>query len=138
MALMNYDEALLFVSHDRYFIDKFATRIWELKDGRITDYKGTFSEYREFCSRQEVVKKVVRKEAKKTQKRDKVQVSPEKQKAKLEREIERLEKRLDEITAAEAEFASDYQKLLELGEERGALEARLDEVYQQWGEVSEL
>ena len=31
-----------------------------------------------------------------------------------------------------------YQKLLELGEERGELEARLDEVYQQWGEVSEL
>ena len=138
MALMNYDEALLFVSHDRYFIDKFATRIWELKDGHITDYKGTFSEYHEFCSRQEVVKKVIKKEAKKTQKKDKVQVSPEKQRARLEREIEKVEKKLEEITALEDEFASDYQKLLELGEEHSNLETQLNELYQQWGEVSDL
>jgi ATPase subunit of ABC transporter with duplicated ATPase domains len=37
-ALEDYEEALLFVSHDRYFIDRFATRIWELENGRIVDY----------------------------------------------------------------------------------------------------
>ena len=35
-ALSDYEQTLLFVSHDRYFIDKFATRVWELRDGRIT------------------------------------------------------------------------------------------------------
>ena len=37
-AVEAYDGTLLFVSHDRYFINRFATRIWELADGTITDY----------------------------------------------------------------------------------------------------
>jgi ATPase subunit of ABC transporter with duplicated ATPase domains len=45
-ALEDYGEALLFVSHDRYFISRFATRIWELKGGRIIDFKGTYEQYR--------------------------------------------------------------------------------------------
>ena len=47
-AIEEYEEALLFVSHDRYFINRFATRIWELKDGKINDFKGTFEQYRAF------------------------------------------------------------------------------------------
>ena len=39
-ALSDYEQTLLFVSHDRYFIEKFATRIWALADGRITDFRG--------------------------------------------------------------------------------------------------
>jgi ATPase subunit of ABC transporter with duplicated ATPase domains len=45
-ALEDYEEALLFVSHDRYFISRFATRIWELEGGRITDYRCGYEEYR--------------------------------------------------------------------------------------------
>ena len=37
---------LLFVSHDRYFIDRFATRVWELEDGQVTDFRGSYGEYR--------------------------------------------------------------------------------------------
>ncbi|MDR2664843.1 MAG: ATP-binding cassette domain-containing protein, partial [Oscillospiraceae bacterium] len=44
-ALGGYGGALLFVSHDRYFIDKFAARVWELHDGVFTDFDGTFEEY---------------------------------------------------------------------------------------------
>ena len=54
-ALADYDEALLFVSHDRYFIEKFATRIWHVEGGRITDFRGTFGEYREYRARQEAI-----------------------------------------------------------------------------------
>ncbi len=39
-ALSDYEQTLLFVSHDRYFIEKFATRIWALADGKITDFRG--------------------------------------------------------------------------------------------------
>ena len=45
-AVADYTGNLLFVSHDRYFIRQFATRIWMLEDGRITDFDGTFEEYR--------------------------------------------------------------------------------------------
>lgn len=44
-ALSGFGGTILFVSHDRYFINKFATRVWELKDGTITDFDGTYSEY---------------------------------------------------------------------------------------------
>ena len=41
-AVEEYEGNLLFVSHDRYFIDRFATRIWMLEDGHITDFRGTY------------------------------------------------------------------------------------------------
>lgn len=54
-ALSDYSEALLFVSHDRYFIEKFATRIWSIENGEVTDFRGTFAEFREYRARQEAI-----------------------------------------------------------------------------------
>ena len=45
-AVESFDGTLLFVSHDRYFIKRFATRIWELENGTITDYPMGFDRYR--------------------------------------------------------------------------------------------
>ena len=42
-AVEAFDGTLLFVSHDRYFIQRFATRIWELADGTITDYPVSYT-----------------------------------------------------------------------------------------------
>ncbi|MCG6294078.1 ABC-F family ATPase [Vibrio vulnificus] len=44
-ALEQYKGTLFFVSHDRVFVDSLATRIIEIRDGKITDFKGTYSEY---------------------------------------------------------------------------------------------
>ncbi len=44
-ALEQYKGTLFFVSHDRVFVDSLATRILEIRDGKITDFKGTYSEY---------------------------------------------------------------------------------------------
>jgi ATP-binding cassette subfamily F protein 3 len=44
-ALQNYQGAILFISHDRYFMDQLSEKIWELKDGHLTEYLGTYSEY---------------------------------------------------------------------------------------------
>ena len=46
-AVESYDGTLLFVSHDRYFINRFATRVWELGNGTITDYPMGFARYRQ-------------------------------------------------------------------------------------------
>ncbi len=44
-ALENYKGTLFFVSHDRVFVDSLATRILEIKDGKVTDFKGTYAEF---------------------------------------------------------------------------------------------
>ena len=49
-ALEEYEGALIFVSHDRYFVNKFATRIWELEDGHIRDYLCGYEKYRSIRS----------------------------------------------------------------------------------------
>ena len=45
-AIEEFEGVLLFVSHDRYFIEKFAERIWLLEDGKIRDFKCSYSKYR--------------------------------------------------------------------------------------------
>ncbi|MEZ8020597.1 ABC-F family ATPase [Vibrio splendidus] len=44
LALENYKGTLFFVSHDRIFVDSLATRILEIKDGKINDFRGTYAE----------------------------------------------------------------------------------------------
>jgi ATP-binding cassette subfamily F protein 3 len=50
-ALRDYSGSLVFVSHDRYFIENLATRIFEVRDGQLLDYPGTFAEFLEFKNR---------------------------------------------------------------------------------------
>ncbi len=45
LALEKYEGTLFFVSHDRQFVSSLATRIWEIKDGKVIDFKGTYEEY---------------------------------------------------------------------------------------------
>ena len=144
-ALMDYSEALLFVSHDRYFIEKFATRIWELSDGQITDYKGSFNQFREYKARQAqfaLAAKNAERQAEpvKAPKKEKPKRPPniEKQIAKVEKEIEKLESRLGEIDRQAEEFSSDYQKLLELDEEKETVSGELEKLYETWEELSSL
>lgn len=64
-ALSDYDEALLFVSHDRYFIEKFATRIWSAENGEMIDFRGGFDEFKAYRARQQVFAKIDKTEQKK-------------------------------------------------------------------------
>ena len=136
-ALEDYDEALLFVSHDRYFIEKFATRIWALADGVFTDFRGTFEAYRAYCARETQRAQVEKKVERKKEPKPKRAVSPEKQLQRIEREIEKAEARLQELQAACETYATDYQKLMELTEETEAAQAALDALYEQWEAVAE-
>jgi macrolide transport system ATP-binding/permease protein len=49
--LKYFSGALLVISHDRYFLDEVADKIWELKDGKITEYWGNYSDY--LCQKEE-------------------------------------------------------------------------------------
>ncbi|MCF0121073.1 MAG: ABC-F family ATP-binding cassette domain-containing protein, partial [Oscillospiraceae bacterium] len=137
-AIEDYGGTLIFVSHDRYFINRFATRIWELKDGKITDFKGDYSRFKQNAAtavRQErIVKETVKKE--KPQKR-KNTGSVQKQLAKLEREIaanEELKRKNEEL---KEQYSTDYAKLMELEEETVRLSEILDAQYSEWESLAE-
>ena len=137
-ALSDYEQTLLFVSHDRYFIAKFATRIWALHDGTITDFRGGYAEYLAWRERQAVFAQN-EKQREKKEPRPKPQRPKNNDKAlqKLEREIQRLEEKIAELDCESEANATDYQKLMELAAEKEEQEAALLEKYEQWEELSE-
>ena len=136
-AVEEYGGNLLFVSHDRYFIEKFATRVWMLEDGQILDFKGTYSEFRAFRERQEQLKNAKSAPDPEKSKEDKPRrpggtKELEKRVRAAERAVEKVEIRLDEISGEMEEAASDYLKLQDLYGERDKLEDELAHLYAEW------
>lgn len=135
-ALSDYTETLLFVSHDRYFIDKFATRVWALADGRITDFRGTYKEYCQWKERQAVYA-----QAEKNVQREK-KGKPQKQKnndkaiEKTEREIAKLEEKIAELDREAESCASNYQMLMELDAQKEEMNEQLLLLYEKWEELN--
>ncbi|MBO7275612.1 MAG: ABC-F family ATP-binding cassette domain-containing protein, partial [Clostridia bacterium] len=133
-AIDEYSETLIFVSHDRYFIDRFATRIWLVEDGKITDFDGGWEALREMLRRREITEKAAKqqsmpKDVKKEDKRPQKNTS-QKEKKQLAAKIAAAEKRLEQIESDMQEFATDYVKLGELYEEKELLEIELLELYE--------
>lgn len=141
-AVDDYNEALLFVSHDRYFIERFATRIWALENGTITDFRGGFDEYREYLKKQnELNQNFKSKENVKEDSSRSFRKNPsaynEKQLQKTERDIARLEERLKEIELLCEENSSDFQKLMELDVQKAETQKELDTLLAKWEAQSE-
>lgn len=138
-AISGYGEALLFVSHDRYFIEKFANRIWCFENGRITDFRGTFGEFRAYRERQQAIAQATKSAAPKPEKKPKRSGTPEREKQlrRVEREINKAEARLAELEAECEANASDYVRLMELDAEREELNKSLDALYIEWEELDE-
>lgn len=140
-AVGEFGGNLLFVSHDRYFIEKFATRIWMLENGRITDFRGSYQEFRAWRERQEQLKNVSRAAEPEKPKADKPKrpggtKELEKQVKAAERAVEKAEIRLDEISGEMEAAASDYLKLQDLYEERDKLEDELAHLYTVWEKLA--
>ncbi len=140
-ALSDYEQTLLFVSHDRYFIEKFATRIWSLHDGTITDFRGGYGEYCAWRERQAVFaqnekhrEKEQRKETKNRPQRPK---SNDRPLQRLERDIQHLEEIIAGLDREAEAYATDYQKLMEISAEREKQETALMELYKRWEELIE-
>ena len=139
-ALSDYEQTLLFVSHDRYFIDKFATRVWELRGGQITDFRGSYKDFRAWRERQELVAQIEKQKEREQPKEKKPK--PERPKnndkaiARLEREIARQEEKIAELDSLAEQHGSDYQKLMEIQAEKDELDAALTELYERWEELN--
>ena len=136
-ALSDYGEALLFVSHDRWFIEKFATRIWYLHDGHIEDFKGGFAAWREHEKRMESLQQTQKAAVREKAPRKKAEPNRDRRRSKVERDIEKAEEAIAALEAEMAENASDYQKLMELSEKKAEADAALEALYVQWEELSD-
>ncbi len=136
-ALADYAGTLLFVSHDRYFIEKFAGRIWAMEDGGISDFRGG---YQDFCAWRERRAVFIQTEkAAKKKKEPKKPRSPgtDKLLARTEREIGKLEEKIAALDAESEKYAADYQKLLEIDSEKGPLNEELMALYEKWEALSQ-
>jgi len=142
-ALADYDGTLLIVSHDRYFIDKLATRIIELGETSCIDFKGNYTEFHEYKSKLNSGSDNQSKNVKMTaSKMEHIATKEEKaRKRKLEKQLVETEK---EITDTEArikeienqmtneEVVSDHVKLVELHNELNELNLKLEQLYELW------
>ena len=135
-AIEEFEGVLLFVSHDRYFIDKFAERIWLLEDGKIRDFDCGYAKYRSILEHEQAAKPTPINTPKPKKEKSKGGTKEtEKLIRRLEREIEKQEQliaRLDEEIEASG---SDYQELTRLLGEKEAAEEVLLELMTQWEEA---
>lgn len=146
-AVEEYEGNLLFVSHDRYFIERFASRIWLLEDGCITDFKGTYEEFQAARARGAFGKPAsapaapkqetpAPAEKKEKPKRPGGTKNLEKEVTAAERAVAKAEERMAQLDSQVEESAADYVKLQELYEEKQALEEELMGLYAKWEELS--
>ena len=146
-ALQNFDGTLLFVSHDRYFINQLANKIVEIKDGTAQVYEGDYSYYLDEKNKQNIVSENESAEnntaAKVDENKNKLSYQEQKlrdsQKRKLQREVENTENKIEQLEKeqediqnqmADPEIATNFDKL-------GPLQEQLTEVQKQLAEAND-
>ena len=136
-AIEEFEGALLFVSHDRYFIEKFAERIWELEDGTIRDYPCGYAKYRSMKEFEKLSKPAPAAPVKEKKEKPKGGTKDaEKLVRKLEREIQKQEQTIADLDTSIEAAAADYQELTRLLGEKEAAEGVLMDLMEQWEQAS--
>ena len=142
-AVESFDGTLLFVSHDRYFINRFATRIWEIENQTITDWPMGFTQYRaekakEAQQNQKPAKDVKQKDiTERPPRTGREQTAARKQLVICERHIAETEALLKKLDQDMIDAACDYEKLNSIMAEKDAVQAELDALYEKWETLSE-
>ena len=151
-ALNNFPGTVCYVSHDRYFINKTATRILDLTENRLLNYIGNYDYYIEkreaveeaanLTNTEQAEKPADVSESKKEWIDNKT-VQAQKKKVKnalnkCEKEISEIEDKLQTVDEefANPENASNVGKLMELQKQKEALEKRLDKLMEDWEELT--
>ncbi len=152
-ALNHYSGTVLFVSHDRYFINQTATRILELTGGQLINYIGNYDYYlekkeeltaaclgpaleaaspepRESSARQDW------KAAKEKQARERKRQNDLKKTEASINDLEERDREIDQLLTQEDVY-TDVSRLMQLNQEKEELHARLDQLYELWAELAE-
>lgn len=151
-ALDNYDGTLLFVSHDRYFINELANKIISVRDGHAKIYNGNYSYYldekaKQAAAAQEAEAQKAETETTPAASQNKGKLSYQEQKArdsqkrKLERAVSDAEAKIEKLEAEEKEIqtemanpdiAASFEKLGPLQEKLSAVQKQLDQANNDW------
>ena len=132
-AIEEFEGVLLFVSHDRYFIEKFAERIWLLENGAIRDFHCGYQKYRSILDHEALARTLPKPEPKVKKERPRTGTKDgEKLVRRLEREIEKQESLISELDGKIEAAAADYQELTRLLGEKEQAEEVLLELMEQW------
>lgn len=144
-ALSEYDGTVLCVSHDRYFVKKLASRIFEMRAGGVFDFNGG---YEDFCSYKERKKtsdgekkaeqgsvtnsQIDFEKAKELKNKRK---SAEKKLSETENKIAEVESKIEENQKKQEECASDYEQISKLFSELSELNDTLEHLYETWDKL---
>ena len=137
-AIEEFEGVLLFVSHDRYFIEKFAERIWLLEDGQIRDFACGYRKYRSILEHEAAAKATVAAAPKPRKEKPRGGTKDiDKLVRRLEREIEKQEKVVADFDAKIEAASADYQELARLLGEKEEAERILMDLMEQWEAAQE-
>ena len=137
-AIEEFEGVLLFVSHDRYFIEKFAERIWLLDGGTIRDFPCGYQKYRSILEHEAAAKPIATAAPKPKKEKPKGGTKDtDKLIRRLEREIEKQEALIAEFEEKIEAAAADYQELTRLLGEKEDAEAVLMDLMEQWDAAQE-
>ena len=152
-ALIDYPGTILFVSHDRYFINRIASKVIELNLEGVTDYLGDYDYYVEKKLEQEELKALQQNEqqsAIQSNPSEKTSYQQDKEAKKLERQrqrrIEQIENQIEELEQAveqneqllcDPEVFQDHVKSLEINEENEKYKQELEQLMEEWTTLSE-
>ena len=143
-ALNEYEGTLLYVSHDRYFINRTATRILELSGGVFTDYPGNYDYYLEkkiTDTSEGSIDAPVNDDPSDSKLSWQEQKAQDAARRKKENRIKKIEEEISDLEAKKAAIendmsdpaiATDAGKLTTLSNEAGELSVRLDDLYNEW------
>ncbi|WP_423800412.1 ABC-F family ATP-binding cassette domain-containing protein [Neobacillus sp. SAB-20_R2A] len=153
-ALIDYPGTILFVSHDRYFINRIATKVLELSPEGSTEYLGDYDYYVDKKLEQEELTALAltasQKKVSALEPAEKNSYQQDKETKKLERQrkrkLEEIEERISELEEeiqnydqqlCEPEVFQDHEKVLEINLKNEKAKAELDELMEEWAELAE-
>jgi ATPase subunit of ABC transporter with duplicated ATPase domains len=139
IALAQFGGTILFVAHDRYFIDKFATKVFELRNGKINEYVGDYTYYRQkqLEALREMEKitptvKTAKTSSSTVSNRKSVQRHTKDNNRDLEQAIVELEVMLANLDEEMRLCGDDFLKLESLFQQRCELQEKIERFYQSW------
>ena len=137
-AVEAFDGTLLFVSHDRYFINRFATRIWELSGGTVTDYPMGFTQYQSVKAQEKQEPPAPREKKADTRpaRGNRSQQAARRQLTICENTIAKLESEIAELDGQMQQVGRDPDKLAEVYAKKLETENTLQEQMARWEELS--
>ena len=133
--LESFKGAVIVVSHDRYFLDKVANHLLVLENKQIIEYNGIVSDYIQANPKLTIEKEKIKKEVLNI---PRFTSAEKKEFDQIEEVIEGIENQIKELKTLQQEYATDYQKLLELENQIKELEKELEHKLERWEYLNEI